>query len=871
MAESVPTTELHDPGTYATGVGCRVVRGPDWKWTKQDGGEGHAGSLRRFDTPGEAIVVWDSGIVANYRCGALGFDLRVLDSAPTGVKHPGTICEGCHESPIYGIRWKCVVCLSTDLCSNCYHGDKHTLAHQFLRITAPYKTRVIVGRRLKQRRVEAMGLFPKARVVRGIDWSWDSQDCVSPLTSSGTGSLLLGTSGSVLTGRGLLRSSVDQVSAGPILLPTQGRITDRRDWYPWAPRSAALVAWDSGAYNVYRVGYAGMIDLKAIRPAKGGTYYVDHLPLLADLRGYSNMEPVAVAEEPTTCTVEDDGTELCRDSSGNPLVPNWTNLQDLELRRRQHTTATLPENRRCHRVPSGSNRNRDHSQDRICQQPRECVLVDHTNSLHAGQSTSTHEPAASSCLNVCTLASRLQLQPSSVESCHQLNPTGRSHPRRQPTRPSQCTRERETEPSSNSRSSATSSGSFRTLGQTARSLLTDLLRTNLSSTSSAPSGSRIPATLLTANQTQSRSNITSPPSLRSHNRSSRAEDRTTTLVNPNAVILSRSSHQRDRNIPNTTHQQRVVVNAEERARMLTLIPIPLSTYEESSTGEVSCAHADTADTPDYNVNESTLRNRIHTGHGSRETATYSRLVYGVYNQLDGMNPDHTTTAMSSASSISTTADLNSVSVTGDDEITEQNRRVCSRAHHCRPFGGQTNEDLIRAAGEGNVKRLKCLLQHHHVNVNTSFAGSTALHVACDAGHLACVALLLQFGAKRHLRDGSGNQAVHAATQGGNVNILRLLLDPRASLGDERSVSPADELTRTCVESTGNLLNSDECTAGNAHRLLSVESDDTADVNSRNALRQTPLHLAINRHDFIVAQCLLEEWNALSNLQVTFRF
>ncbi|VDP90067.1 unnamed protein product [Echinostoma caproni] len=63
----------------------------------QDGGEGHLGSVRRFDTIGEAIVVWDSGIVANYRCGTLGFDLRVLDSAPTGVEHPGTICEGCHE------------------------------------------------------------------------------------------------------------------------------------------------------------------------------------------------------------------------------------------------------------------------------------------------------------------------------------------------------------------------------------------------------------------------------------------------------------------------------------------------------------------------------------------------------------------------------------------------------------------------------------------------------------------------------------------------------------------------------------------------------------------------------------------------------
>ncbi|KAF5405032.1 E3 ubiquitin-protein ligase mind-bomb [Paragonimus heterotremus] len=837
----------------------------------KDGGEGHVGSLRRFDTPGEAIVVWDSGIVANYRCGTLGFDLRVLDSAPTGVKHPGTICEGCHESPIYGIRWKCVVCLSTDLCSSCYHGDKHTLAHQFLRITAPYKTRVIVGRRLKQRRVEAMGLFPKARVVRGIDWSWDSQDCVSPLTSSGAGSLLLGTSGSVLTGRGLLRSSVDQVSAGPILLPTQGRITDRRDWYPWAPRSAALVAWDSGAYNVYRVGYAGLIDLKAIRPAKGGTYYVDHLPLLADLRGYSNMEPVAVAEESTACVVEDDGAELCRDSSGNPLVPNWTNLQDLEIRRRQQTMSALPENRRCHRVTSASNRNRDQSQDRSCQQQHENVLVDHTSGLHAGQSTGTHEPAASSCLNVCTLASRLQLQPSSVESCNQLNPTGRSHSRRQPMHSSQCTRERETEQNPNSRSSATSSGGLRTLGQTARSLLTDLLRTNLSSTSSAPSGSRSPGNLSSINQTQSRANITSPPSLRSHNRSSRGEDRTTTLANPNAVILSRISHQRDRNIPNTAHQQRILVNAEERAQMLTLIPIPMPNYEEPSAGEVSCARTDTANTPDCSVNESALRNRIRTGQGSRETATYSRLVYGVYNQLDGLNTDHTATALSSATSVPTAGDLNSLSITSDGDITEQNRRACPRAHHCRPFGGQTNEDLIRAAGDGNVKRLKCLLQHHHVNVNTGFAGSTALHVACDAGHLACVALLLQFGAKRQLRDGSGNQAVHAAAQGGNVNILRLLLDPCVALGGERPTSPNDEVTITCGDSTGNLLDSDGCTGGTAQRLPSAGSDDTADVNSRNALRQTPLHLAVNRHDFIVAQCLLEEWNALSNLQVILRF
>lgn len=65
------------------GVGSRVVRGPDWKWGKQDGGEGHVGTVRNFESPEEVVVVWDNGTAANYRC-AGAYDLRVLDSAPTG-------------------------------------------------------------------------------------------------------------------------------------------------------------------------------------------------------------------------------------------------------------------------------------------------------------------------------------------------------------------------------------------------------------------------------------------------------------------------------------------------------------------------------------------------------------------------------------------------------------------------------------------------------------------------------------------------------------------------------------------------------------------------------------------------------------------
>lgn len=65
------------------GVGARVIRGPDWKWGKQDGGEGHVGTVRSFESPEEVVVVWDNGTAANYRCSG-AYDVRIFDSAPTG-------------------------------------------------------------------------------------------------------------------------------------------------------------------------------------------------------------------------------------------------------------------------------------------------------------------------------------------------------------------------------------------------------------------------------------------------------------------------------------------------------------------------------------------------------------------------------------------------------------------------------------------------------------------------------------------------------------------------------------------------------------------------------------------------------------------
>ncbi|KAL3868374.1 hypothetical protein ACJMK2_041187 [Sinanodonta woodiana] len=236
-------------------VGCRVIRGADWKWGKQDGGEGHVGTVRNFESPEEVVVVWDNGTAANYRC-AGAYDLRILDSAPTGVKHDGTMCDTCRQQPIFGVRWKCGECTNYDLCSVCYHGDKHNLRHRFYRITTPGSERVAIEPRRKSKKITVRGIFPGARVVRGVDWQWEDQD-------GGNG--------------------------------RRGKVTEIQDWSAASPRSAAYVLWDNVSKNLYRVGFEGMADLKVVNDAKGGTVYRDHLSLLGEQGSGSRAGPGGLA------------------------------------------------------------------------------------------------------------------------------------------------------------------------------------------------------------------------------------------------------------------------------------------------------------------------------------------------------------------------------------------------------------------------------------------------------------------------------------------------------------------------------------------------------------------------------------------------
>ncbi|XP_033097862.1 E3 ubiquitin-protein ligase MIB2-like [Anneissia japonica] len=238
--------------------GLRVVRGPDWRWNAQDGGESHVGTIVFPKDTDElktntAFVNWDKGLRANYRTG-LGnkYDLLVFDSAPLGIKHNGVQCDACNTVPVYGMRWKCTECHDYDLCHSCYMSDEHDKNHIFCRHDAPHLDGVPVSKRAGAVKCQAWGTFEGATVVRGSDWHYGDQD----------------------GGKGKL-----------------GKVVSIINWKDDVPNSGAKVTWPSGTSNNYRVGFGGKVDVEYDSESSGGFFYRDHLPKF-DMMYHRVMFPV---------------------------------------------------------------------------------------------------------------------------------------------------------------------------------------------------------------------------------------------------------------------------------------------------------------------------------------------------------------------------------------------------------------------------------------------------------------------------------------------------------------------------------------------------------------------------------------------------
>ncbi|KAL3862652.1 hypothetical protein ACJMK2_008606 [Sinanodonta woodiana] len=231
----------------AVDIGVRVVRGPDWSFGDQDGGEGHLGSVvdickdedNEYYPAQTAVVVWDNGEKNVYRAGLdKQYDLRLYDNAGIGVRHEVT-CAGCGLQTVPGILWRCNVCTGVTLCSACYFEDKHDISHKFKRLDCVDHEGEDVPPRVTSRKVPAYGLFEKAKVVRGPDWRWDNQD------------------------------------GGP---DKTGEVIAVVNFSPDTDNDAVEIVWDNGYANVYRLGYKGHLDVKCVNAASGKRYYRDHLP-----------------------------------------------------------------------------------------------------------------------------------------------------------------------------------------------------------------------------------------------------------------------------------------------------------------------------------------------------------------------------------------------------------------------------------------------------------------------------------------------------------------------------------------------------------------------------------------------------------------
>ena len=107
------------------------------------------------------------------------------------------------------------------------------------------------------------------------------------------------------------------------------------------------------------------------------------------------------------------------------------------------------------------------------------------------------------------------------------------------------------------------------------------------------------------------------------------------------------------------------------------------------------------------------------------------------------------------------------------------------------FGSPT--DLTEAAKEGDIARLRGLLDAGAEVNGADEAELTALHWASAWGHADACRLLLERGAEVNARDGRDATPLHAAAFFGRPEAVRALLEGGAdpSLRDEDGTSPAD--------------------------------------------------------------------------------
>merc|ERR1711918_301358 len=64
-----------------------------------------------------------------------GSELNNMGQSQVIYEHPGYVCDGCDQGPIYGPRFMCSVCKDFDYCATCEERSNHP--HPFIKIMHP--------------------------------------------------------------------------------------------------------------------------------------------------------------------------------------------------------------------------------------------------------------------------------------------------------------------------------------------------------------------------------------------------------------------------------------------------------------------------------------------------------------------------------------------------------------------------------------------------------------------------------------------------------------------------------------------------------------------------------------------------------------
>jgi len=73
----------------------------------------------------------------NWRSRCCPFKQQQQHGSPQSNVHYGVECDGCHQAPIVGVRYKCEKCDNFDFCDKCNGKVEHDKTHTFKTITEP--------------------------------------------------------------------------------------------------------------------------------------------------------------------------------------------------------------------------------------------------------------------------------------------------------------------------------------------------------------------------------------------------------------------------------------------------------------------------------------------------------------------------------------------------------------------------------------------------------------------------------------------------------------------------------------------------------------------------------------------------------------